>query len=124
MGYYADTIESDFVIPADKVAAALEAVNTTEPFRRSTPYASLDEAVRDWTTFESNFEDDKKGFALGYHSDKFLSYTDTLLGVLAPFAKDESFVRFSGEDHSLFGYRVRDGKLLREYAELTWRTED
>lgn len=134
MGYYADPIEIDFTIPADKVAAALEAVNANETFTESSyvsipnsdaessqrkVYTSLAEAVNDWTTFESTV-DDENGFCLGRSHDKYLTYTDDVLAILAPFAKEGSYVRLIGEDHALYGFVVKDGKLEEQYGQITW----
>lgn len=134
MGYYADSIEIDFTIPADKVAAALEAMNANEAFTESPyvsildphardekrkVYTSLAEAVNDWTTFESTV-DDEKGFSLGWTHDKYLSYTDDVLATLAPFADEGSYVRLIGEDHTLYGFIVKDGKLEEQYGQITW----
>lgn len=117
MGYYADSIDTDFIVPADKVEAALAAVNADNSFPET--YKSLDEFVRANTCFESNEQTDK-GFELGWHNDKYLSWTDSVLVALAPFAKEGSYVRFAGEDHSLFGYRVVNGKLVEESGNIVW----
>lgn len=123
MGYYADSLEIDFSIPADKVEAALAAVNAINlgNYRPEDqkPYSSLEEAVRDLTTFEGSSESDE-GFTLGWSHDKYLSYTDDVLMALAPFAKEGSIVRLIGEDHALFGFKVADGKLIEQYGEIVW----
>lgn len=118
MGYYADSIEIDFTVPADKVEAALVAANESEDIPGT--YKSLDEFVRELTCFEGSEITPQGDFDLGYHNDKFLSYTEDVLGVLAPFVKDGSYVRFVGEDQSLFGYIVKDGKLEEQYGQITW----
>lgn len=120
MGYYADSIDTDFTIPAANIAAALFAVNSNEDFGGS--YTSLDEFVRDFTSFEENTEDED-GFHLGHHVDKFLSYTEEVLAALAPAAAEGSYVRFIGEEQSLFGYRVVDGKLRTETGDIVWRLD-
>jgi hypothetical protein len=127
MGYYANSTEVDFLIPADKVAEALAAVN--EDF--DTEYTSLTDAVEDLTCFQDCLEvtdeyvlgDGAGGFRLGYHIDKYLSCTDSLLGILARFAKEGSFVRFAGEEDDLFGFRVVGGQLREEQAEVTWTVQ-
>jgi hypothetical protein len=117
MGYYADSIDRDFIIPADKVADALAAINASDSIGGT--YETLDEAIRANTCFEGN-EEVHGSFHLGWHTDKYLWGTDDVLGILAPFAKEGSYVRFSGEDDSLFGYRVQDGKLVEEFGEIIW----
>ena len=130
MGYYADSIDTDFVVPAANIAAALAAV--TEKSRTDSAYTDnwgdqhcdpadkLVAAVRDRTCFECEVTDDGD-FVLSYHNDKWLSETETVLAALAPFATEGAYVRLSGEDHCLFGYRVVDGKLRYEYGVTKWR---
>lgn len=117
MGYYANTVESDFTIPADKVPATLEAVRAV-----GGTGDTLSEAVFSITSFEDSVEDGS-GFILGSHSDKFLSRTEEVLAALAPFAREGSYVRFAGEDDSLFGFRVAGGQLHTEYGDITWKLE-
>jgi len=119
MGYYADTVERSFIIPPEKITAALDAVNNSDELSGDT-YDSLIEAVEDMTCFQECYMDED-GFNLGYHSDKYLSYTDELLAVLGPFATEGSFVRFSGEGGELFGFQVVDGKLRNEFGVIEWR---
>jgi hypothetical protein len=127
MGYYADSIDTDFTIPAANIAATLAAVNSNKDFGFSSItggiYTSLDEFVRDFTSFEENTEDED-GFHLGHHVDKFLSYTEEVLAALAPAVTEGSYVRFIGEEQSLFGYRVVDGKLRTETGDIIWRLDD
>lgn len=128
MGYYADSIDTDFTVPAANIAAALAAINNLEyfggPYCRAPigTYTSLDDFVREFTCFEENIEDGD-GFHLGYHGDKFLSFTDEVLAALAPHAAEGSYVRFIGEDQSIFGYRVIDGKLRTETGDIIWRLD-
>jgi hypothetical protein len=117
MGYYANSMESDFTIPADKVPAALAAV-----LEAGGEGPTLSEAVGSITGFEDCC-DDSSGFDLGHHSDKFLSRTTEVLAALAPFAREGSYVRFAGEDDSLFGFRVAGGKLLDEHGVVDWRLD-
>ena len=128
MGYYADSVESDFTIPADKFDAALEAINAEELWKfwhggRETVYADLIDAVEETTSFEG-WEVTNGEFVLGWHNDKYLTGTDEVLKVLARFANDGSYVRFSGEDHSLFGFRVVDGELRSESGSIGWTLDN
>ena len=125
MGYSADAIEIDFTIPAENVAAALAAINASDVAARGfTPgtYASLIAAVEDITSFEDCTESDQ-GFSLGYHADKYLSETEWLLRVLGKFAKEDSYVRFCGEDYSFWGFKVIEGLLHEETGEVVWQDE-
>lgn len=117
MGYYANSTESDFTVPADKIAAALEAVREV-----GGEGPTLSEAVGSITSFEDCSEG-RFGFDLGHHADKFLSRTEEVLAALAPFAREGSYVRFAGEDDSLFGFRVAGGKLLDEHGVVDWRVD-
>jgi hypothetical protein len=132
MGYYADTVDTDFVVPAANIAAALAAV--TEKFRTDSAYTDnwgdqhadpadkLVAAVRDLTCFECEVTDGGD-FVLSYHNDKWLSETETVLAALAPFATEGGYVRLSGEDNCLFGYRVVGGNLRYESGVTEWRLD-
>lgn len=138
MGYYVDDWETDFHIPADKVQAALDAVNadpafyrpcynrahyaggSTDPHdcERDKPFDSLTEAVEEMTGFHDCEEDSTDGFRLGYHVEKWRN--EDILYTLGKYADEGSFIRLMGEDKELFGYRVVDGKLRNENATVTW----
>lgn len=128
MGYNAYTVDRDFTVPADKAADALAALNAslTDDPESSGGYTSLADAVDDQGGFEGsdnpgdnvNFD----GFSLGWHHDKYHDdYVVAVLAPLAPFAKEGSYVRFSGEDDALWGFRVVDGKLEEEWGDYTWQ---
>lgn len=134
MGYCADTYEVDFRIPADKVDAALAAINA-EPklaprcWHRShadhacpaaRPFDTLADAVENNTGFHDCEVGLDGEFALGYHLDKWIDTTEVVLKTLAPFAVEGSCVRMIGEDQTLFGYRVVEGRLVDESATVTW----
>ena len=126
MGYCADTLEVDFTIPAANVAAALAEINASDELHgfSTRTYTSLTEAVEDITCFEDCEESDE-GFSLGYHTDKYRSDTETVLRILAKFANDNSYVRFCGEDYSLWGFRVKSytlsqGEMFEETGEFVW----
>lgn len=115
MGYYATSTESDFTVPAANIPAALAAVRAV-----GGEGSTLAEAVFSITTFEDSTEDASE-FTLGPHTDKFLSRTEEVLAALAPYAKEGSYVRFVGEDESLFGFRVAGGELIEEHGVIDWR---
>ena len=81
MGYYANSTESDFTVPAANIPAALAAVQEVGGEGKT-----LSEAIFSITGFEDGAEDDTE-FALGDHRDKFLSRTEEVLAALAPYAK-------------------------------------
>lgn len=116
MGYCAYAVDTDFRVSADAVAAALVAVNAE--FERE--FDELAEAVEELASFEDCWLDDDGGFALGAHHDKYYDATESLLDVLGRFAVDGSYVRFDGEDGSLFGFRVVDGRLRTESGSYAW----
>ncbi len=142
MGYSVDTWETDVHIPADKVAAALAAINADPTLQRpcrssqhlwpkspsvtvaehdcqhDKQFDSLTEAVEELTGFHDCEEGDVDGFRLGYHLDRWGN--EDILYVLGRYADEGSFVRLIGEDSELFGYRVVDGKLHNEDATVTW----
>jgi len=132
MGYYADTVDTDFVVPAANIAAALAAVTensgtesaSTDNRREllTDPADKLIAAVRDRTCFECEVTHDGD-FVLSYHHDKWLTATETVLAALAPFATEGGYVRLSGEDNCLFGYRVVGGKLREESGVTEWRLD-
>jgi len=139
MGYSVQSWDIDFHIPADKVEAALAAVNADPAFRptcwnrahikgvahdncqRDKQFDSLTEVVEELTGFHDCQEDDTDGFRLGWHlPDKWRSPTEDLLHLLGRHADEDSYVRLMGEDQELFGYRVVLGKLHDENATVTW----
>ncbi len=142
MGYSVQSWDIDFHIPADKVAAALAAINADPALQRPCwnrahsyalagdqahdcqrlkPFDSLTEAVEELTMFHDCQEDDTDGFRLGWHlPDKWLSATEDLLHLLGRHADEGSYVRLMDEDNELFGYRVVDGELRDENATVTW----
>ena len=140
MGYQVDNWETDFHIPADKVKAALAAINADPALNRPCwnrahntlsnvvaehdcqrlkPFDSLTEAVEELTGFHDCEESDTDGFRLGYHLDKWLG-SEEMLYALGRYADEGSYVRLIGEDSELFGYRVVDGELRPEDATVTW----
>ncbi|WP_149653479.1 hypothetical protein [Mycobacterium simiae] len=128
MGYCANSVDMDFTVPADKVDAALAALNEVlfSPalggFSAGHPYASLLEAVEGNTGF-MECADIGGAFVLGCHCDKYCSVTDDVLETLARFAIEGSYVRFIGEDDRLFGFRVVDGRLRAESGGFSWKVE-
>lgn len=116
MGYSAYSVDTDFRVAAGEVAAALSAVNT----RFQTEFSDLADAVEELASFEACWWDADGGFVLGSHTDKYVDATETLLEVLGRFAVDGSHVRFDGEDGSLFGFRVVDGRLRTESGSYAW----
>ncbi len=120
MGYYANTVDNDFTIPAEKVSAALAAICAEV----GGEYETLADAVEDLTYFQDSEQGPGADFMLGYHCDKYLPATDTVLAVLGRFASDGAYVRFSGEDDTLFGFRVVGGKLREESGNYTWSLDD
>lgn len=142
MGSCADTYKVDFRIPADKVAAALAAINTEPRFAprcwhrshtvampapeaehvcpAAQPHTTLTDAVEDNTGFHDCEVGLDGEFVLGYHMDKWTDDTEGVLKLLAPFAVEGSCVRMIGEDQTLFGYRVVEGRLVDESATVTW----
>ncbi len=126
MGYYADTVEVDFCIPPENIAAAVVAAALAVGEHADAAVdcagakqSALAAIVEDATSFEG-CEEGPRGFLLGWHGDKYLSRTDELLAALAPWATEGSYVRFHGEDGSLFGYRVLEGRLREESGDYTW----
>jgi hypothetical protein len=130
MGYHADTVDVDFVVPAANTAAAFAAVTgnsgTESTYtdgwgdQHSESADKLVAVLRDLTSFESEVTDDGD-FELSGHCDKWLDETETVLAALAPYAVEGSYVRLAGEDNTQFGYRVVSGKLKQEYGVTKWK---
>lgn len=129
MGYSANSVDTDFTVPADNVPDALAALNaslTDDP--QGAGYTSLAAAVDGCGGFSDSDDpgDDVNydGFRLGYHTDSWWEAAESALTVLAPFATEGSYVRLIGEDDCLFGFRVVDGKLRTETGDFTWTLDD
>lgn len=136
MGYYAETVDNDFTIPAENVAAALEALRAEyvadaaalEALRAasddSRDQTALADLVEEVTSFQDCEQCPDGGFSLGYHNDKYVTNTEKVLGILSPFATEGSYVRFTGEDSSLFGFQVREGQLRAESGRYEWSLDE
>ncbi|RFZ09794.1 hypothetical protein DSM43518_02545 [Mycobacterium marinum] len=116
MGYCAYSLECDFRVEATEVRAALAAVHAAF----GVEFTSLVEAVEELANFDECEIDESGAFILGRHVDSYLEDTEKLLRVLGGFAVDGSFARFDGEDGSLFGFRVVNGRLREEYGDYVW----
>lgn len=116
MGYSAYTVDTDFRVAAGNVAAALSAINA----EFDGEFATLADAVEELASFEDCLLDDDGDFVLGFHHDRYVDATETLLDVLGRFAVEGSYARFDGEDGSLFGFRVVDGRLHTESGSYAW----
>lgn len=129
MGYTAYTLDTDFTIPADKIAVALHAINvylvgSEEDVNDGAIGANtLDEAFAENTGFEDTGLNEAGDWELNYHrGDKYFDdMVDGLLGALAPFAREGSYARFVGEDDSLWGFIVVNGCLEAETATRVWK---
>jgi hypothetical protein len=127
MGYTANSVDTDFTVPADKMPEALAALNaslTDGP--QGAGYTSLATAADEHGGFNDSNDTgddinyDVDGFRLGYHTDSWRDAAESFLTVLAPFATEGSYVRLIGEDDCLFGFRVVHGQLRTETGDFTW----
>jgi hypothetical protein len=123
MGYCADSVDTDFTVPTDNIAAALESVNKllTERGERS-GFTDLCDAVEEHSSFTQCWED-SKDWHLGYAYDKWVVFSEEILKALAPHAVEGSHVRLVGEDNYLFGFQVVDGRLRHETGDYTWQLD-
>lgn len=124
MGFDASTWDGNFVVPQQNVAAALAAMNAEYAPGPGREYETLSDAVEANTSYVECREDDETGFRLGYHEGRYSMYTQEVLSTLAPFAIDGSFERLSGQEESLWGFRVVAGELKEETGDVVWRLDD
>lgn len=77
------------------------------------------ESVFQQLGFDTHTNEDAKTFTLeGYNSKT--GQEDLFLAVLAPFTKDGSFIEWEGEDSSLWRYRVNNGRMFVDEAQINW----
>lgn len=124
MGYYIKMTKADYVIPTENAIAAFEAVRALSARELTFVESDVLENTRNIVQalnecrYEVAMEDD------GVHIDAFLGekFGDdvVLFGVLAPFAKDGSYVQFLGEDGDQWKYASENGKLVMYEATFTW----
>jgi hypothetical protein len=145
MGYYVKITDANFVIPADKVDDAYEAVcelnqhnelKTGGAFPRTDKDGPHDKIWFSWMSwdypevcddllevlemvgFEVEFNMDDGLSILGY--DSKTGCEQTFLAALAPFAKAGSFINWEGEDGDLFRHQVEGGELVFREGRVTW----
>lgn len=128
MGYTAYTVDSDFTVPADKIDAALHAINVVlvgsedDVNDGAVGAVSLTEAFAENTGFEDPDTTAAGDWILGHHRDKYFdSPLEEMIAALAPFATEGSYVRFQGEDDALWGFRVINGRIEAETGDYTWK---
>lgn len=138
MGYYVSLYDADFVIPADKVDAALSAIKSLNAPEYN--HLKVNDPPRypwmepDWDKGESltledvlrmlSFEPEQLpdgGVVLHRFDAKWSEHIPFFLSALARFVADGSYLTFSGEDSfDLWKYVVEDGVLVEHRAEITW----
>lgn len=141
MGYYVAITNADFVIPAENVVKAYQAMcklNERDDLKRGGSW-ERGKQVAKWFSWMSpdypercknaeeifkmlGFEVDNdplNGLSIeGYDSKS--GQEELFLEACAPFAKDGSFVEWCGEDREMWRDVVCDGKLQRRYATITF----
>lgn len=140
MGYFVTLIDADFGVPeTPEVLAAIHRMDTEwHELKRGGSYGpdGMTEAWFSWmpdvtslTTVQSVFETlgfkvsvkDGKVWLYGY--DNKTGQEELFLAAVAPFVKDDSFTSWRGEDGELYGYTVRDGRLVSRQALIVWEDE-
>jgi hypothetical protein len=128
MGYTAYTIDSYFTVPAANIPAALDALNAklsdlpdgmSNPEMRAS-FTSLTDVFDQNTGFDSSVNE-AGDWMLGYHTDNYYDIVEELIIALAPFVRDGSYVRFQGEDDTLWGFVVVNGRIEYETGHYTWK---
>ena len=150
MGYYVTLTDSDFVVPADKLDEAYEAVcklnfTVSNDAKRGGRFPKSEDYVdnnpnpdawfswMDWNYHETckdlgevlhnlgfDVDQDDDGLALTYYDNK-TGQEDLFIETLARFVPDGSYMDWTGEDGERERWEVKDGKLVRLHAEITWK---
>jgi hypothetical protein len=145
MGYYVDMSTIDVIIPADKRAAALDAINamfTPERLEKEArggsfngsgytekwyswvtnppngKFDTLEEALLAWRF--STIELDDGGLELDYSDSSKLGQEELLFENIAPFVNDGGEVRCVGEDNTYWRWRFANGTLVEECGEVVY----
>lgn len=153
MGYYVSITGADFRVPAENIDAAFEAVKMLNarhdlkngrrwPANSVKPADSLSLgdpniwfAWMDWD-YDVSLDSlaavlDELGFEIeqaedglyltGY--DNKIGNEDEFLKVLAPYAREGSYLNWLGEDGAMYRHEVRDGSLVTLNAEVSWKED-
>jgi len=109
MGYYVRSLEGLITVTPENVDKALEAISA----KLEETYESLENALWD-NQFE--FEKDDEGYFRIYSFDDKWREQDNLLYALMPFATEESYMAFMGEEAEIFVWTTEGSK----DGEITW----
>lgn len=111
MGYYAYSIESDFLILNEKKQDALRAIREKLPeFQNQEDFSKI---LSDFGVFSS--EDEKGNIVeVVYDYNKFYTDLGQMLEIIAPYVEKGSYFAFRGEDDCLWAYYF-DGAACQVY---------
>jgi len=140
MGYFVQLIDADFGVPeTTEVLAAIHRMDTDwhelkrggsyGPNGREHSWFSWMPGLQSLHTVQDVFEalgfevyvKDGKVYLNGY--DNKTGQEELFLAAVAPFVDDDSFTSWRGEDGELYGYKVRDGRLVSQQAYMVWEEE-
>lgn len=107
--------EVNFIIPSDNVAAALSAINVLF----GTRHVTLIGALENYASFHECAEGPAT-FVLGEHHGSWDEEKEAAIVALGSFANEGSFIRFTDDNGTFWGYRVVDGRLREETGKLVW----
>jgi len=146
MGYYVNLIDSDWFIPKEREAAALQALRdlnfrhelksggrspeSGDPFDdkwfawmppRYHEEQDLTVAkVLQYLGFESA-DSNEFGTSCGGYYDSKTGSEEIFMMTLAPFVQDGSYMEWQGEDAERWRWVFRDGTMVIQEAIVTWR---
>lgn len=140
MGYYVQLIDSNFGVPeSTEVLAAIHRMDSEwHDLKRGGAYGpgGKEHSWFSWMpgltslhTVQDVFEAlgfevsvrDGKVWLGGY--DNKTGQEELFLAAVAPFVDEDSFTSWRGEDGELYGYTVRDGRLIAQQAYVVWEDE-
>lgn len=118
MGYYMSQQDSDFRIRSKNVSSALKALRRSENGASLMGVNTLSDALQIYGfTVTSDENGDITDIYFEY--DK-LRGQEEMLGIIAPYVQDGSFLQMIGEDDSMWRWVFRDQKLETIFPKIIW----
>jgi hypothetical protein len=108
MGYKIQVKESSFLIPAEKVHAAVDALISHNEM-------TYQQQLLEWATLNA------EGDIVAYDLKGTLGWQERVLKILAPYVKDGSYFMMVGEDLLMWVWAFKGGQLFELPVTTSWK---
>ena len=130
MGYYMEQRDSDFTIKQENIQKAWDAliklfetkkrhyswVDTRSVLEASSFRDAMEEAR--WVIYYDNNREDVCGIL--FNGEKYGGDEIIILGAIAPYVEDGSYIEMSGEDGAIWRWVFNDGDIEEKNAKIVW----